>query len=108
VTDRADLATGITPAFAVAVLWQTVFATLGAYGLYWATLARTTATRVGSLIYMTPPVTALWAFAMFGQPITAAHVAGFVVCLAGVALASGSSLGMRPKARARLPAPPRP
>jgi len=69
-------APGARQAFVEAVAWLTLLSTFGAYGLYWAVLARTSATRVASLIYLTPPVTALWALAMFAEPITAAAVAG--------------------------------
>ncbi|MFC4350394.1 DMT family transporter [Fodinicurvata halophila] len=77
----------VTGSFAYAVLWFILFSTLGGYGLYWTCLARTSATRVSSLIYLTPPVTTLWAFVMFDQPITLGAVAGFLICLAGVRLA---------------------
>ena len=77
-----------TPDFLLALGWFVVLSTIGAYGFYWACLARTSATRVSSLMYLTPPVTAAWAFVMFGQPIAGASVIGFIVCLAGVVLAS--------------------
>jgi drug/metabolite transporter (DMT)-like permease len=71
-----------------AVAWFIVLSTIGAYGLYWLCLRRMGATRTASLMYLTPPVTALWAWAMFGEAITAGIVVGFVVCLGGVALAA--------------------
>ena len=77
-----------TPDFLLALGWFVVLSTIGAYGFYWACLARTSATRVSSLMYLTPPVTGVWAFVMFGQPIEGASVIGFAVCLAGVVLAS--------------------
>lgn len=86
-----------TVAFGKAVLWFIGLSTLGGFGLYWVCLKRTTATRVASLIYLTPPVTAVWAAVMFGQPITVQAIAGFGVCLAGVGLA-------RPRAAATRPA----
>lgn len=76
-----------TLAFGYAVVWFVVFSTFAAYGLYWACLVRTSATRVSSLIYLTPPVTMIWAFAMFGEPITGGLVVGFLICLTGVWLA---------------------
>lgn len=85
-----------TGSFAYAILWFILFSTLGGYGLYWACLARTSATRVSSLIYLTPPVTTLWAFVMFGQPITLAAVAGFLVCLVGVRLAKARQATAKP------------
>lgn len=85
----------LTPEFGYAVIWFILFSTLAAYGLYWANLARTSATRVSSLIYLTPPVTTVWAFAMFGEPITVSIVAGFLVSLAGVWLARTPTSGIK-------------
>lgn len=45
------------PGFVGAVAWFILFSTVGEYGLYWLCLRKSTATRVGSLIYLTPPVT---------------------------------------------------
>lgn len=73
--------------FVAAVVWFILFSTLGGYGLYWLCLQRMSATRVGSLIYLTPPVVMIWAWAMFGEPLTMAAVAGFALCLLGVGLA---------------------
>lgn len=73
--------------FLAAVAWFVLFSTLGGYGLYWLCLRRSTATRVGSLIYLTPPVTMLWAWAMFAEPMAPAALAGFGLCLLGVFLA---------------------
>ncbi|WP_119459213.1 DMT family transporter [Rhodospirillaceae bacterium SYSU D60014] len=78
--------------FLAAVAWFILFSTVGGYGLYWLCLRRSTATRVGSLIYLTPPVTMLWAWAMFGEPLALAAVAGFALCVGGVALARGPSV----------------
>ena len=72
--------------FLLAVGWFIVFSTLGGYGFYWLCLKRTTATRVSSLIYLTPPVTMIWAWAMFGEAVGQAALAGFALCLLGVAL----------------------
>lgn len=91
-------------AFVYAVGWFVLFSTLGGFGLYWAVLTRTSATRVSSLIYLTPPVTAIWAWAMFGEPLSVNAALGFLVCLAGVRLAKQGS-GRRAR---RRPAPIRP
>ncbi len=79
------------PDFLIAVLWFVVFSTLGGYGFYWLCLRRSGALRVGALIYLTPPVTMLWAWAMFAEPLTLAAAAGFGLCLLGVALAREES-----------------
>ncbi|MGO1077512.1 hypothetical protein [Inquilinus sp. CA228] len=44
----------MTAQFAAAVAWFIVFSTIIGYGLYWLCLQRSTATRIGSLIYLTP------------------------------------------------------
>lgn len=73
--------------FAAAVAWAVLFATTGAYGLYYLCLQRSSAVRVGSLIYLTPPVTMVWAWAMFGEAMTVQAIAGFGICIIGVWLA---------------------
>ncbi|MEZ5923391.1 MAG: DMT family transporter [Hyphomicrobiaceae bacterium] len=75
--------------FAAAVAWAILISTAGGYAAYYLAVQRMGAVRVGSLIYLTPPVTMLWAWAMFGQPMTVAGLAGFAVCLVGVYLARG-------------------
>ena len=83
----AALDGGVAPEFGYAVTWFVLLSTLAAYGLYWACLARTSATRVSSLIYLTPPVTTIWAFVMFGDPITVPAIVGFLLCMTGVWMA---------------------
>jgi drug/metabolite transporter (DMT)-like permease len=75
--------------FGVAVGWAILFATLGAYGFYYLCLMRSGTVRTSSLIYLTPPVTLLWAWAMFGEPMSLYTMAGLLLCLAGVYLARG-------------------
>ncbi|MCB9946534.1 MAG: DMT family transporter [Rhodospirillaceae bacterium] len=83
------IAPDIDAAFAAAVAWFIVFSTLAGYGLYWLCLGMTTATRVGSLIYLTPPVTMVWAWAMFAEPLTSGALLGLAACLLAVALTRG-------------------
>ena len=75
-------------AFITAVAWFIIFSTVGAYGFYWICLRRSTATRVSSLIYLTPPVISIWAWLMFSEPITLLIAAGFFICMIGVWLAT--------------------
>lgn len=72
--------------FAYAVAWFVLFSTLGAYGLYWQILSKSSATRVSSLIYLTPPVTTLWAWIMFGEAITVPAILGLGISAVGVYL----------------------
>jgi len=77
--------------FVASVIWFILFSTIGAYGLYWICLRRATATRVSSLIYLTPPVTILWAWLMFGDAILPSTLFGFAICMMGVLLTRNRS-----------------
>ena len=85
--------------FTGAVAWAIVFSTLGGYGFYYLCLMRSGTVRTSSLIYLTPPVTLIWAWAMFGQPMSLYTLAGLVLCLAGVWLARGERVA-QPEASA--------
>jgi drug/metabolite transporter (DMT)-like permease len=69
-----------------AVLWLIVLASLGGYMMY-VHVARTQgATIVSTLLYLTPPTTMVWAFLMFGVPLTLVAAGGLVVSAVGVVL----------------------
>lgn len=70
--------------FALSVLWTVGLSTLGGYGLYWICLRRATATRVASVLYLSPPVTMLWAWAMFDEPLSWQMIAGMAVSAIGI------------------------
>ena len=72
--------------FWVAVAWVIGLSTIGGYGLYWINAARGGVARTSSLLYLTPPTTALWALLMFAEPIRAGTLLGLAICLAGVLL----------------------
>lgn len=72
--------------FWAAVVWLIVLASLCGYGIY-VHVARTQgATVVSTLLYLTPPTTMVWAYLMFGTPLTLVAVAGLAVSAAGVGL----------------------
>lgn len=73
--------------FWAGVVWTVVLSHLGGYALYWMNVRRGGVTRVGALLYLTPPATTLWAFAMFGEPFGVLAVVGMVVCALSVPLA---------------------
>lgn len=80
----------ITQDFLFAIIWFVIFSTIGAYGFFWLCLRRSSTARVSSLIYLTPPVTAIWAWLMFSEPITIFILIGFAICFVGVVLAAKS------------------
>ncbi|GAA2630719.1 hypothetical protein GCM10009863_52870 [Streptomyces axinellae] len=86
-------------AFWFAVAWVLVLSTLGGYGFYWLSLRRDGVTRTSALIYLTPPTTLLWAYAMFGDAPGGGALLGMLVCVGGVVAATA-----RPRAGAASPA----
>ena len=84
------------------MLWLIVLASLGGYVMY-VHVARTQgATVVSTLLYLTPPTTMLWAYLMFGTPLTLVAVAGLAVSAVGVSLvltADGSANASEPALR---------
>jgi drug/metabolite transporter (DMT)-like permease len=73
-----------TTGFAMSVLWTVALSTFGGYGLYWVCLRRTSATRVASVLYLSPPITMLWAWAMFDEPLSWEIAAGMAVSATGI------------------------
>jgi drug/metabolite transporter (DMT)-like permease len=75
-----------TGAFVFAVLWLALVLSIGAISLLHLLIRRGAAARVASLFYLTPSVTAVLAWLLFGDALTPVAVAGFVVSALGVAL----------------------
>jgi drug/metabolite transporter (DMT)-like permease len=72
--------------FILAVAWLVFGLSLGAVWLLYDLIRRSAATRVVSLFYLTPPITALMAYALFGETLTPVAIGGMAICVAGVAL----------------------
>jgi drug/metabolite transporter (DMT)-like permease len=79
----ADLAPPASTGFWAATAWAVV-AGIGSYGLYYLVTTRDGAARASSMLYLTPAATALWAAAMFGQPLRPSAVLGLLVSAAAV------------------------
>lgn len=73
-------------AFAVAVAWLVLLSGIGGYAAFIWCLRRLGATPTSTLLYLTPAVTMLWAWAMFAQRPTPQQWVGLVIVLVGVAL----------------------
>jgi len=72
--------------FWLALAWSVVGLSLVAISLLLVMIRRGRATEVASLMYLTPPVTALMAWAWFGERLGLPAWAGVFVTMAGVAL----------------------
>jgi drug/metabolite transporter (DMT)-like permease len=75
-----------TPEFVFALAWLVFVLSFGAVWLLYFLIRRAAATRVVSLFYLTPPITALMAWAMFDERLAPLALLGMAVCVAGVAL----------------------
>jgi drug/metabolite transporter (DMT)-like permease len=75
----------VAPLFA-AMAWSVLGLTLGGSSLLYLLTQRGAATHVASLMYLVPPCTALLAWALFGETLSAAVLAGLALTALGVAL----------------------
>lgn len=73
--------------FIFALGWLVLVLSLGAISLLHQLIRRGAATRVSALFYLTPPTTALLAWAMFGERLDALAMVGMALAAMGVALA---------------------
>ena len=81
-----------------AMAWLVLVLSIAAVGLMYWLIRRSAATGFASLFYLVPVVTALLAFALFGEKLDALSVAGMVVCAAGVVLVNRGVGGVQPVA----------
>ena len=65
-----------------------LFATFAAYSVYYTSLRLFPVAQVSALIYLSPPVTMLRAWALFSEPLTATMFLGLAVTMAGVWMTS--------------------
>ncbi len=73
--------------FWLAVVWTVVLSSFGGYGTYLLVLRRSGAVRVSTLLYLTPPTTMAWTWAMFGEVPGPLAVPGIALVAVGVGLA---------------------
>ena len=69
-----------------AMAWSVLGMTLGGSSLLYLLIQRGAATAVTSLLYLVPPCTAVMAWLLFAEPITALTVAGMALTAFGVSL----------------------
>jgi drug/metabolite transporter (DMT)-like permease len=81
----------LTTQLVLATIWLVLVLSLGAVFLLMFLIREGAVSRVSSLFYLVPAVTALMAWVLFGETLNALQIAGLVVTSFGVALA------MRPR-----------
>jgi drug/metabolite transporter (DMT)-like permease len=76
-----------TSPFVFALGWSVLVLSVGAISLLYWLLRHGAAADVARLFYLVPPVTALMAFALFGERLDALAIVGMVLIAIAVALA---------------------
>jgi drug/metabolite transporter (DMT)-like permease len=77
-----------TGEFLFALGWLVLVLSVGATTMLFRLIRRGAATRVTSLFYLTPAVTAVMAWLMFGETLGMTEVFGMAIAVAGVAMAN--------------------
>ncbi|MDK1373571.1 MULTISPECIES: DMT family transporter [unclassified Sinorhizobium] len=72
------------------ILWLVFVATFGAWSLYYIALRKSSPARVTAILYLSPPVTMIWAWVMFGEPLSFAMAGGLIVSLIGIIIVARS------------------
>lgn len=80
-----------TPSFIFAVGYLVFVLSFGAIWLFYFLIRRTAMTRVVSLMYLMPPMTALMSWVLFDERLAPLAILGMAVCVAGVALVNWRS-----------------
>jgi drug/metabolite transporter (DMT)-like permease len=75
-----------TGKFLFALGWLVLVLSVGAISLLFRLIARGAATRVSSLFYLTPAVTALMAYLVFDEVLSSLAIAGMIIAIVGVAM----------------------
>ena len=75
-----------TGQFVFALLWLCLVLSVGAVSLLYFLIKHGEASQVSSLFYLTPPITALMAYALFGETLTLMAVAGMALAAVAVAM----------------------
>ena len=73
-----------TPQFVGALLWSVLALSIGAIFLLFKLLRRSDATQVTSLLYLTPPTTAVMAWIAFGEVFNLLGIVGMALAVLGV------------------------
>lgn len=77
-----------TGQFVFALAWLVLVLSTAAIGLLYSMIRHGEANRVASLFFLTPPVTAIMAWLLFGETVTVTALAGLALTAMGVALVS--------------------
>ena len=75
-----------------ALIWGILPISIGAMSLWFMLLRRGDATKVSSVMYLTPPTTALMAWLLFDEPLSAPILLGTLITMLGVLIVNQTTL----------------
>jgi drug/metabolite transporter (DMT)-like permease len=75
-----------------ALLWGIGPISIGAMTLWFILLRHGEATKVSSVMYLTPPTTALMAWLLFNEQLSALILGGIIITMFGVLIVNQTSL----------------
>ncbi|MGR4068656.1 DMT family transporter [Halomonas sp. LR3S48] len=81
-----DLQFTVTPTFLFATSWMSLVNSIGGISVLFVMIRRGDASKVASLFYLIPGVTALMAYALLGETLHPLAIVGFIVTAFGVYL----------------------
>lgn len=85
---QGNIAPPMTAEFAIGMAWLVLFATFAAYSVYYTSLRLFPVAQVSAVIYLSPPITMVWAWALFSEPLTVTMFIGLAVTMVGVWMTS--------------------
>ncbi|HEX5513231.1 MAG TPA: DMT family transporter, partial [Gammaproteobacteria bacterium] len=94
-----------TGEFLFALAWLVLVLSVGAVGLLFTLIRHGAASRVASLFYLAPPMTAVFGYLLFRETLSPAALLGLLVVMAGVLLVNLPAA--RLKAAGLVPSAPR-
>lgn len=77
--------------FVLSLAWLVIALSFGSIGLLYWLIRHSAATRVASLFYLVPGVTAVMAYVLFDERLDILSIAGMVICAAAVLLVNKST-----------------
>lgn len=87
---EGDVTPVLNAEFIGGILWLVFIATFGAWWLCYVALRNSSPVQVTLVLYLSPPLTMVWAWLVFDEPLGWAMAVGLAVSLAGIVIASRS------------------
>ena len=73
--------------FFFGIAWLVILATYACYSVYYFLLRHYSPARVSSIVFLSPPMTMIWSWALFDEPLSLIMIFGTLITLFGVGLA---------------------